>query len=50
MIIYNSKKKSMRSKNWLKIWEKKGHNLKNSKIEKIIDAAGFNSALGTFDK
>ena len=40
----------MRSKNWLKIWEKKGHNLKNSKIEKIIDAAGFDSALGTFDK
>ena len=49
-IIYNSKKKSTRSKNWLKIWEKKGRNLKNSKIEKIIDADGFSSALGTFDK
>ena len=40
----------MRSKNWLKIWEKKGHNLKNSKIEKIIEADGFSSALGTFNK
>jgi len=49
-IISNSKKKSIRSKNWLKIWEKKGHNLKNSKIEKIIEADGFDSALGTFGK
>ena len=45
-IINNSKKKPIRSKNWFKIWEKKGHNLKNSKIEKIIEADGFSSALG----
>ena len=49
-IINNFKKKQIRSKNWLEIWEKKGHNLKNSKIEKIIEADGFSSALGTFNK
>ena len=49
-IINSSKKKLIRSNNWFKIWEKKGHNLKNSKIEKIIEADGFSSALGTFNK
>jgi cyclopropane fatty-acyl-phospholipid synthase-like methyltransferase len=49
-IINNSKKKSIRSKNWFKIWEKKGHNLKNSKIEKIIEADGFSLASGAFNK
>ncbi|WP_075501306.1 class I SAM-dependent methyltransferase [Candidatus Pelagibacter communis] len=43
----NSKKKSIRSKNWFKIWEKKGHNLRNSKIETIIEADGFR---GRFNK
>ena len=46
----NYKKNLIRRKNWLKIWEKKGYNLKNSKIEKIIAADGFSSALGTFNK
>ena len=49
-IVNNFKKKQIRSKNWLEIWEKKGHNLKNSKIEKVIEADGFSSALGTFNK
>ena len=49
-IINNFKKKQIRSKNWLEIWEKKGHNLNISKIEKIIEADGFSSALGTFNK
>ena len=49
-IIKNHNRISTRSKNWLKIWEKKGTNLKNSNIEKIIAADGFDTALGTFNK
>jgi cyclopropane fatty-acyl-phospholipid synthase-like methyltransferase len=45
-IINKSKKKSTRNKKWFKIWEKKGHNLKNNKIEKIIQSNGFSTALG----
>ena len=48
--VNHKKKKINRSRNWLKIWKKKGRNLKNSKIEKIIEADGFDSALGTFNK
>jgi len=46
----NSKKKLTRSKNWHKIWERNGDDLKSSKIEKIIKAAGFNKTLVTFSK
>ena len=36
--------------NWLKIWEGKGYNLQSYKINNIIAADGFTSALGTFNK
>ncbi len=45
-----SSKKVSRSKNWLKIWKKKGTKLKDSKIEKIIAADGFDSTFGGFNK
>lgn len=44
------RKNQFRKSNWLKIWEKKGYNLKSFKINNIIAADGFTSALGTFDK
>jgi|TARA_B110000444_G_scaffold260660_1_gene308516 cyclopropane fatty-acyl-phospholipid synthase-like methyltransferase len=47
---YNSKKKQLRNLNWLKIWEGKGYNLQSYKINNIIAADGFTSALGTFNK
>ena len=35
---------------WLQIWEKKGRELKSSKIENLIDANGHNTKFGQFKK
>ncbi len=45
------KKKLKKNKNsWLKIWEKKGTELKSSKIENLINASGFDSKFGEFNE
>ena len=36
--------------NWLQIWEKKGRNLKSSKIESLINANGHDTKFGQFSK
>ena len=41
-----SNRKVTRSKIWLKIWKKKGIKLKDSTIDKIIAADGFDSTFG----
>ena len=45
-----SNRKVSRSKIWLKIWKKKGIKLKDSTIDKIIAADGFDSTFGGFNK
>ncbi len=35
---------------WLKIWEKKGRELKSSKLENLINANGHNTKFGQFKK
>lgn len=40
----------MRSKHWLKVWQRKGKNLKDLNITNIIKANGFDSTLGKFNK
>ncbi len=46
-MIQNSRKYNNR---WLQIWEKKGRELKSSKIENLIDANGHNTKFGEFKK
>ena len=38
------------NKKWLKIWEKKGYNLKSSKFEDILNVNGHDSKLGKYNK
>ena len=45
-----SNKKESRSKIWLKIWKKKGIKLKDSTIDKVIAANGFDHTFGSFNK
>ena len=45
------KRYSQKYKNeWLKIWEKKGRELKSSKLENLINANGHNTRFGQFKK
>ena len=43
-------KNKSNNKKWLKIWEKKGHNLKSSKFEDILNVNGHDSKLGQYNK
>ena len=46
----NSKNISSRSKNWLKIWNRKGKNLISKKTRDILSANGHDSPLGKISK
>ena len=46
----NSKDISNRSKNWLKIWNRKGKNLISKKTRDILNANGHDSPLGKVSK
>ena len=46
--MFNSAKKNQN--NWQQIWEKKGQNLKSSKIDNLIDANGHDTKFGRFSK
>lgn len=46
-MIQNSNK---HNNGWLQIWEKKGRELRSSKIENLIDANGHNTKFGQFKK
>ena len=38
-----------RNRRWLKIWNKKGKNLKTKKLQDLINTNGFDSHIGKFN-